>query len=214
MEGITYQYIVDYINQVQPEWEPEIVELERYAKENYVPIIQKEVSRFLYVLGLLKSPKTILEVGTAIGYSAIIFSKVISEDGLITSIERDDNMYEIASSNIKKFNLSDKIKVIKGDALEVLPKLYGEYDLIFIDASKGHYEEFFKEAERMIKKGGIIVSDNVLYKGMIANDDLVKRRNRTITNRMRSYLNRICNDEKYITSVLPIGDGVAISLKK
>lgn len=214
MENITYPWIVDYINTIQKEWGGELAELEEYAEKNYVPIVQKEVSRFLYVLGLLKKPKAILEIGTAIGYSAAIMAQTLNEDGKIVTIERDDTMYEQAVQNICKLGLKDKIEIIKGDAIEVLTNMDGEFDLIFIDASKGHYMEFFNHAKRMIKKDGLIISDNVLYKGMIANDELASRNKRTIVNRMRNFLQEISNDKEFETSVIPIGDGVALSLKR
>lgn len=214
MENITYPWIVDYINTIQKEWGGELAELEEYAEKNYVPIVQKEVSRFIYVLGLLKKPKAILEIGTAIGYSAAIMAQTLNEDGKIVTIERDDTMYEQAVQNICKLGLKNKIEIIKGDAIEVLTNMDGEFDLIFIDASKGHYMEFFNHAKRMIKKDGLIISDNVLYKGMIANDELASRNKRTIVNRMRNFLQEISNDKEFETSVIPIGDGVALSLKR
>jgi predicted O-methyltransferase YrrM len=214
MQGITYDYIIDYINSIQKEWDEPIVELEKFAEENNVPIIQKEVSKFLYVIGSVLKPSKILEVGTAIGYSAIIFSKFLKDNGKIITIEKSEKMWQEAEKNIEKFNLKDTITILKGDALDVLPNINESFDMIFIDASKGHYDEFFKFAKKYIRDGGMIISDNVLYKGMIATEDLVVRRKKTIVNRMRNYLNNLVNDEEFDTSILPIGDGVAISLKR
>lgn len=214
MENITYPWIVDYINTIQKDWGENLAELEEYAQQNHVPIVQKEVSRFLYVLGLIKKPKAILEIGTAIGYSAAIMAQTLAKDGKIVTIERDQIMYEQAVKNVDKLGIKDKIEIIKGDAIEVLTDLDGEFDLIFIDASKGHYMEFFNHAKRMIKKDGLIISDNVLFKGMIANDELASRNKRTIVNRMRNFLTEISNDKEFETSVIPIGDGIALSLKR
>lgn len=214
MEGITNQYIVDYINSVQPQWEAELSSLEEYAKLNNVPIIQKEASRFLYNIGRLKKPKRILEIGTAIGYSAIILSKTLSDGGEIVTIERSDKMYAQAEENIQKFKLQDTIKLYHGDALDIIGELQGKFDMVFIDAAKGQYSKFLDDALKLIDSGAVIVSDNVLFKGKIASPEKIERRNRTIFNRLREYLDRICNSGEFETSIIPIGDGIAVSIKR
>ena len=170
-----------------------------------------EVKAMLEVLCMLKKPLKILEIGTAIGYSASVMAKASPKEVKITTIERDSSMTQIALSNIQKASLDNNIRVIEGDALEVLPLLSSKYDLIFMDAAKGYYNEFFDFAINLLNDGGLLICDNVLYKGMTATDELVKRRQKTIVGRMREYLEMLCNHKKLKTSVIPIGDGVTIS---
>ena len=209
-EKINLDYITEYLHDVLPESKGHLLEMEEYAKANDVPIIHKEVKALIEVLCKLKKPLKVLEIGTAIGYSASVFA-LSSKSAKVVTIERDKEMSEMALSNFSKLNLSDRIKLIEGEALEVLPCLSFKYDLIFIDAAKGYYNEFFDVIIDLINDGGLIISDNVLYKGMTATDDLVKRRQKTIVGRMRDYLKMLCSHENLTTSIIPIGDGVAIS---
>jgi len=211
---INYDYINEYIRKTIKKSDGLLSELEDFAKENHVPIIQPEVAKLLLVVGRLVKPERILEVGTAIGYSAIILSSFLKPGGKIDTIERYELMIERASANIKKANLENTINIINGDAVDVLKNLDKKYDMIFLDAAKGQYPEFFPECMRMLKSGGLLFSDNVLYKGMIANDELVVRRKKTIVKRMRDFLTEICSNEELDTSIIPIGDGVALSYKK
>lgn len=211
---INYEYITRYIRETIKPNTGLLAELEEYAKLNHVPIIQPEVAAFLKVLGNMRRPARILEVGTAIGYSSILFSGFLQQKGIIDTIERNEDMIELARKNIKQAGLQNTINVIAGDALEVLTCLNKSYDMVFMDAAKGQYGEFLEQSKRMLVSGGILVSDNVLYKGMIATDDLVVRRKRTIVNRMRDFLKTLCEDETFETSIIPIGDGVALSYKK
>lgn len=212
MTNINNEYITEYIRGIIPVSDKIFHELEEYALENNVPIIEPEVAQFIRVIVKLTKPMKILEVGTAIGYSAIVFALAFP-DSKITTIERNDVMISQAEKNIKRNNLENRIKLISGDAKDILPSLEGEYDLIFLDAAKGQYIDFFDEGSRLLKKGGIIISDNVLFKGMVAADELVVRRKKTIVKRLRSYLDYINNIEGYTSSVLPLGDGVAITYK-
>lgn len=132
----------------------------------------------------------------------------------ITTIERDENMISIAKNNIVKYGFNDKIKILQGDCLEILPTIDEQFDLIFMDAGKGHYNHFLPHCMRMLKKDGMIIADNVLFRGMVASDDLVKRRKITIVKRMRSYLEMVSSDENLITSVIPMGDGIAITTRR
>ena len=211
-EKINYEYITEYLHQVLPENVGHLKVMEDYATANDVPIVHKEMKAFLEVLCKIQKPKKILELGTAIGYSASSMAIASGKDCHITTIERDSDMTTLAIENIEKLGLSEQIRVIEGDALEVLSCLSSKYDMIFIDAAKGYYNEFFDYAINLINDGGLIISDNVLYKGMIAEDDLVKRRQKTIVGRMRDYLIMLCNHDKLTTSIIPIGDGVAISI--
>ncbi len=211
---INYDYIVEYIRATVKPNNGLLAELEEFASVNHVPIIQPEVAALMKVIGQLKQPTKILEVGTAIGYSSILFSGYLKQNGVIDTIERNEEMIEIARKNIKLAGKQNTINVIAGDALDVLACLDKRYDMIFIDAAKGQYNEFFEQCKRMLVPGGLLVSDNVLYKGMIASEELVVRRKRTIVARMRDFLKTLCEDEGFETSIIPIGDGVALSYKK
>lgn len=211
---ICYDYINDYIRKTIKKNQGILKELESFAAENHVPIVQPEVAKLLQVLGKLARPRRILELGTAIGYSAVLLSGVLGPDGIIDTIDRYELMLESARENIKRAGLEERINIIEGDALEVLRCLDKKYDMIFLDAAKGQYGEFLPECLRMLSPGGLLVSDNILYKGMVASDGLVVRRKKTIVKRMRSYLDTICNMEELDTSIIPIGDGVAVSYKR
>lgn len=211
---INYDYINEFIRKTIKPNSGILKELEGYAHENQVSIIQPEVASLLVLLGRLLKPFRILEVGMAIGYSAILISDILAPGGRIDTIERNGRMIEIARKNIKTAGLEDSINIIDGDALVVLKCLERQYDMIFLDAAKGQYPEFLPECIRMLKQGGLLVSDNVLYKGMIANDELVVRRKKTIVRRMRYFLDSLCKDEGLDTSIIPIGDGVALSYKR
>lgn len=211
---ICYDYINEYIRKTIKMSEGILKELREFAEEHHVPIIQPEVARLLEVLGGILKPKRILEVGTAMGYSAILMSSFLEPGGKIDTIDRYELMIDRAKENIRRAGLEDVVNIIAGDAMEVLRCLDKRYDMIFLDAAKGQYIEFLPECLRMLNKGGLLVSDNVLYKGMVANDDLVIRRKKTIVRRMRDYLDSICGNEELETSIIPIGDGVAVSYKK
>jgi len=211
---INYDYITKYIRATIKPNVGLLAELEEYASQNHVPIIQPEVAALMKVIGNMKQPTRILEVGTAIGYSSILFSGFLKQNGIIDTIERNEVMIELARKNIKSLGLQNTINVIAGDAIDVLACLDKSYDMIFLDAAKGQYSEFLEQSKRMLVSGGILVSDNVLYKGMIASDELVVQRKKTIVTRMRSFLKTLCEDESFETSIIPIGDGVALSYKR
>ncbi len=204
----------EYIRSTLRKSEGLLKELEAYAAENHVPIVTPEVARLLVVLGRLVKPVRILEIGTAIGYSAILLAGTLAGGGRIDTIERQEDMILKARENIKRAGLENTIGIIAGDAEEVLRCLDKQYDMVFLDAAKGQYPEFLPDCLRMLKKGGLLVSDNVLYKGMIADEKLIVRRKRTIVNRMRSYLEILCEDPSLDTSILSVGDGVALSYKR
>lgn len=214
MSGITYDYMEEYIRGLIPETEGKLKDLEVFAKENGVPIAQKETIKFLEFMVSMKKPLRILELGTAIGYSAIIMHDAAGTNPHITTIERSEEMIKYAKENIKSFGLEDNIVIEEGDCLEILEKLQEPYDLIFMDAGKGHYNHFLPHCLRLLKDDGIIIADNVLFRGMVASDDLVKRRKITIVKRMRTYLELVSQDKSLITSVIPMGDGIAITRRK
>lgn len=214
MSGITYDYMEEYIRNLIPEREGTLKDIEVFARENGVPIVQKETGKFLEFMVSMKKPLRILELGTAIGYSSILMYEAAGTNPDIVTIERDENMINLAKINLEKFNLQDKIKIKEGDCLEILEELDEPFDLIFMDAGKGHYNHFLPHCLRLLKQDGIIVADNVLFRGMVATNELVKRRKITIVKRMRTYLELVSNDEELITSVIPMGDGIAVTKRR
>lgn len=197
-----------------PEGSGNLNRIKDYANKNNVPIIFPEVEQFIRVLLKISIVKNILEIGSAIGYSSLVMAESTPSNVRITTIEKRKDMYKIAKENINQSKYKDKVKIIEGDARDVIPELEEKYDFIFLDAAKGHYLEFFNDCTKKLNDEGIIVSDNVLYKGMIASDELVIRRKKTIVKRMRNYLEYISDLDGYITSVLPLGDGVSITYKE
>ena len=214
MSNIVNDKVENYIRETLKPSQGLLRDLELYAEENSVPIIHKEVADLLRVILKLKRPKKILELGCAIGYSSLFFADVLDGDVEIVTTERNPIMLERAQDNIKKAGMEDRIKILVGDAEEPLKDLEGTFDMIFIDAAKGHYKMFFDMLIGKLNHGGIVISDNILYKGMIASDDYVVRRKKTIVKRMRTYLDYICDLEGISTSLIPIGDGLAISYKE
>lgn len=189
-----------------------IEQIKEKALEDHIPIIMDDT---LEVVGKIledKKPDRILEIGTAVGYSAIRFSKYLSDNGYIDTIERDEERISEAKQNIKDLNLEEKIHIYEGDALEVLPTLTGPYDVVFIDAAKGKYPIFLSEALRMLASHGIIVADNVLYKGYVMSD-YNKHKQRTAVRGLRGFLKELTENENLTTEILEVGDGLAISKK-
>lgn len=188
------------------------VELEKIkvkALENHIPIIMDDT---LEVVGDLLNkikPKFILEIGTAVGYSAMCFSRYISEGGYIDTIEREHERVEEAKKNIELVGILDKINIIEGDAVEILPTINKKYDVVFIDAAKGKYPIFLKEALRLINKNGYIIADNVLYKGYVMSD-YNKHKQRTAVRNLREFIAEITKDPTLETKILEVGDGLAI----
>ena len=213
-DNINYEYIIRYLRDTIPQREGQLLEMERYAKENDVPISQPESIRLIEVLLKLMNAKNILEIGSAIGYSAIRMSR--ATDARVVTVELSEEMVSIAEKNIKEAGLSDKIQIIQGDGCKVLGEMQGEglFDVIFVDAAKGQYMELFEDCVRLLRKGGLLISDNILYKGMTATDELVVRRKITIVRRLRAYLEMLKNNKELSTSIVPIGDGVALSFKE
>lgn len=212
---IVDERMVTYIHSLETPENPLIEEIEQEALDTFVPIIRKETQSFLKVLLMMKKPLHVLEVGTAIGFSAILMSEYIPEDGHITTIEKYEKRIPIAKENFKRAGKEKQISLIEGDALEVMQSLEGSYDFIFMDAAKGQYIHYMPEAIRLLASGGILISDNVLQDGdIIESRYAVERRNRTIHSRMREYLYELKHNNALQTSILPLGDGVAFSVKK
>ncbi|HJD02561.1 MAG TPA: O-methyltransferase [Candidatus Mediterraneibacter excrementavium] len=212
---IVDERIVTFINSLDTKNSELLETIEREARADDVPIIRREMQSFLKVLLLLKKPANILEVGTAVGFSALLMSEYIPAGSRITTIENYEKRIPVARNNFRRAGKENRITLIEGDAAEVLKTLEGSYDFIFMDAAKGQYIHFLPEIMRLLPPGGCLVSDNVMQDGdVIESRFAVERRNRTIHARMREYLYELKHHEKLETSVIPLGDGVAVSVKK
>lgn len=214
-DAIVPPYITDYLRINSTHDDDFMHELEKYAKENSVPIVEPETAKFLSVLCDIKRPQKILEIGCAIGYSAILMSKSLAEGGKIATIEYDNEMVKLARDNIKRAGLSETISVIEADAKDYVSYIDDDevFDMIFLDGPKAHYVYMLDDCVRLLKKGGVLVSDNVLYKGMTAHDEHVIRRKITIVNRLREFIDTLMKHPQLKSSLLPLGDGVTVSVK-
>ena len=213
-DNINYSYIVDYIVNTVRESKGFLKELEDYADERFIPIIQREVKAFLAALLDFKRPKRILEVGSAIGYSSIFFSEHLRKGGEIITLEKDEKYAAIARENIKKAGKEHIIHLIEGAAEETITTVEGKFDMLFLDANKSQYRYYFDVIYPKLNEGGIIICDNILYKGMTANDKLLPRKHYAIVGHIREFLDFLCKHEGLTTSIIPIGDGMSISVKK
>lgn len=212
---IVDERMVTYIRSLEVPESAVIEAIEQEALRERVPIIRKEMQSFLKVLLMIKRPMRILEVGAAVGFSSILMSEYMPEGGHITTIENYDKRILIARANFKRAGKEEQIDLIEGDALEVMHGLEGPYDLIFVDAAKGQYIHYLPEVMRLLGTDGVLVSDNVLQEGdIIESRFAVERRNRTIHSRMREYLYELKHHDQLQTSIIPLGDGVALSVKR
>lgn len=212
---IVEERLVDYLHSLETENSEILEQIEREALNDGVPIIRKEMQSFLKVLLRIKKPLHILEVGTAVGFSAILMSEYVAENCKIITIENYEKRIPVARDNFKRAGKEAQITLIEGDAMEVLKGLEGSYDFVFMDAAKGQYIAYLPEVMRILSPEGILVSDNVLQNGeIIESRFVVERRDRTIHSRMREYLYTLKHHEELETSILPLGDGVALSIKK
>ncbi len=188
----------------------ELQKIKEKALEEHIPIIMDDTLEVVDKILKGTKPKKILEIGTAVGYSAMCFSEYLQEDGIIDTIERDEERIAEAKVNIEKVGVAEKINILEGDAVEILPTLTGKYDMIFIDAAKGKYPFFLKEALRMLEKDGVILADNILYKGYVMSD-YNKHKQRTAVRNLREYIHEVTEDPNLETEILEVGDGLAIS---
>ena len=212
---IVDERMVTYIRSLEVPESAVIEAIEQEALRDRVPIIRKEMQSFLKVLLMIKRPMRILEVGAAVGFSSILMSEYMPEGGHITTIENYDKRIPIARANFKRAGKEEQIDLIEGDALEVMHGLEGPYDLIFVDAAKGQYIHYLPEVIRLLGTDGVLVSDNVLQEGdIIESRFALERRNRTIHSRMREYLYELKHHDQLQTSIIPLGDGVALSVKR
>ena len=212
---IVDERIVTFINSLDTENSRILKDIEKEALSADVPIIRREMQSFLKVLLLMQKPARILEVGTAVGFSALLMSEYAPEGCRITTIENYEKRIPIARENFKRAGKEEEITLIEGDAADVLRDLEGEFDLIFMDAAKGQYIHYLPDVMRLLAEGGCLVSDNVMQEGVVIETRFaVERRNRTIHARMREYLYELKHRNDLVTSILPLGDGVAVSVKK
>lgn len=209
------QRTTEYIRSLEADYTPVLAQMEEEAVRDRVPIIRRETGSLLRTLIQLKHPRRILEVGTATGFSAILMSEVMPEGCTITTIEKYEKRIPLARANFRKAGKEDVIHLIAGDAAKVLETLEGSFDFIFMDAAKGQYIHFLPAVMRLLEPGGILISDNILQDGQLVESHYgVTRRNRTIHSRMREYLYTLKHMEELESTVLTVGDGVTISVKK
>ena len=207
--------IAVYLRSLESPENPLLEEIEQEALASYVPIIRKETQSLLKTLLTMLRPARVLEVGTAVGFSALLMSEYLPEGAHITTIEKYEKRIPIARQNFRRAGKEEQITLIEGDAMEVLRSLDGPFDFVFMDAAKGQYPHYLPEVLRLLTPGGVLMSDNVLQDGsLIESRFAVERRDRTIHSRMREYLFELKHREDLMTSILPLGDGVALTVKK
>ncbi|TCP54567.1 caffeoyl-CoA O-methyltransferase [Tumebacillus sp. BK434] len=203
--------LVAYLRGLVPARSPLLLELEQRAEAGFVPILDLETVSFLQVLLKIAKPRRILEVGTAIGYSALVMAGAC--EAQITTMERDPERAAEARANFAKAGLQDRIELLEGDALELIGGL-GHYDFVFLDAAKGQYPRFLELLDPHLETGGVLLSDNILFQGMVSGQEEVKHKLRTMVNRLREYNELLAHHPGYETTFLPLGDGVSLSVKK
>ena len=212
-DGLVYAHITEYMRKIRREKDSALGELERKAREEKYPVAEPETADLLEILCMIKQPKNILEIGTCIGFSSLLMLSA-TPDAKITTIERNPVMIPPARENFKRFNAENSIKLLEGDAVEILKTLpENSYDFIFLDAAKGQYPTFYKECQRLLQKNGVIVTDNVLFNGMVATGIPDIRRNKTIITRLDEFLNTLEQDADMKTVILPISGGVTVSVR-
>ena len=214
MNYVTDDYINSYLRTIQPHYDGVLGEKEKESRDAQVPVIPHETARLLSVLLTMKKPKNILEVGTAVAFSSGLMSRYLQDGGTITTIDRYELMLKDARKNIARMGLEDTIKILEGDAADILPTLTGPYDVIFLDAAKGQYSAFLPHCLRLLPVGGLLIVDDVLKGGDIAKTRFsVPRRQRTIHKRLRNFLWDISHNDALESSIVPIGDGLAVCVK-
>lgn len=212
---IVDERMLTFINSLDRGLTPFLEDLREKAEKDEVPIIRRNMQSFLRTWLTITKPTAILEIGTAVGFSAILMASYGDPTAKITTIEDFDRRIPVARENFRKSGYEDRITLLEGDAAEILPKLEGPYDFIFLDAAKGQYIRFLPEIRRMMRSGSVLIADNVLQGGdIIESHYIVERRNRTIYRRMREFLRVIEDDEGLESCVLPVGDGISISVAR
>lgn len=204
--------LTSYIHDLIPARDELLSAIEKRAAELYIPILDLETAQFLRVWLAAQRPQRILEVGTAIGYSAIVMAQAC--DAEIVTIERDEARAAEALHNIRSAGFADRVRLLQGDAFEILPTLQEEFDFVFLDAAKGQYPNFLQLVLRLLRNGGLLFSDNVFFQGLVSGPEHVKHKLRTMIVRLREYNRLIADHPQLETAFLPLGDGLAISIKK
>lgn len=210
LDNISYEQIFEYIDKFNFKRNDEMDNFRNQAQKDDIPIIKKDVENFLANFLKISKPEKILEIGCAVGYSSIFMSKVLDDNVVIDTLEINEDMFKKAKENISKFKLNN-INIILGDALDTIPNLNEKYDFVFIDASKGHYDEFYKLILKNLNKNAIIICDNILFRGHLClSKSEVPKRFRTIYNRMNLFFDNIKSDDTISYNLLPLGDGLLI----
>ncbi|MBR5318710.1 MAG: O-methyltransferase [Peptococcaceae bacterium] len=201
-----------FLRSLLPEEDAVLQEMRSYAEEHHIPVVDPEVGHLLHLLTGLIQPQSILEIGTAIGCSTLAMANAM-ETGSITTIELTEERHTMALGYFKRAGVADRIHAVLGDARELVPQLDRQYDMIFMDAAKGQYQEFLDIADRILKPGGLLVADNVLLNGWVVNLNYPRHRQKTMVYRMKAFLEQFKENTQYQCSVVPLGDGVALIRK-
>lgn len=212
MDEILYPAQRDYLKNLRMEDDPLILHMENYAKQNRVPILDQQSVQFLEQLIMIQRPKRVLEIGTAIAYSSIRIGRRLRKKSTLYTIEKSEDNLKLAKDNIAAAALEDKINLIFGDAIEVMPKLDKKFDLIFLDADKEDYQKLFDLAQPLLRKNGIIFVDNLLWYGFAAAKE-VPDNYKNSTNHIRKFNEMFMNQQNLLSSILPIGDGIGLAVK-
>jgi predicted O-methyltransferase YrrM len=212
---IVHDRITDYIKSLETDRGPLLGEIGKRARQEGIPVIREETAAFLQTMTAAVKPKAILEVGTAVGYSTLLMAQVMPSDCRIMTIEKYNKRIPVARKNFELAGETDRITLLEGDAEELLKGLSGPFELVFLDAAKGQYLVWLPAILKLMEPGGMLISDNVLQDGdIIESRYAVERRNRTIHSRMREYLYELKHSERLVTSIVPIGDGITVSILK
>ncbi|KUO50609.1 MAG: hypothetical protein APF76_08155 [Desulfitibacter sp. BRH_c19] len=206
--------LYEYLKKLVPKRDYLLKQMEQEGLEEKIPIAEPQTTGLLYLLAKMNHSKNVLEIGTATGYSTIWLARAVAPHGKVTTIEINQLRHRRAREYFQRAGLDSNITPYLGDALQILPQLRGEFDFIFMDAAKGQYIAFFEYVYRLLAPGGILVADNVLFKGMVVPGTKYPRRKRTIVVRLRKFLRMLNNHPNLVTSILPVGDGVALCLKE
>lgn len=191
---------------------PELDPVREIAAREETPVVSDTGAQLLRQLVLMTKPKRILEIGTAVGYSGLIM--LLSSDAVLYTVDFDADALEIARKNFEKYGMTDRVRIYEGDASDIVPMIEGEFDFIFLDGPKGRYYEFLPYIKKMMKPRSVLLADNVLYSGRMSGEDVVPKSKRTIADRLAIYINTITGDGDFITSILPVGDGMSLSIKR
>lgn len=212
---IVMQKVVDFMREGQRGFEGGLGEVEAYANERGIPVIPHETAKFIDFFTATMNPKYILEIGTAIGFSASLMAQHLQADGHLTTIDRYEKMYERAKENFRKLGLEDRITLIEGDAADVLPTLTGQFDLIFMDSAKAKYIEFYPECMRLLRKGGVLIIDDVFQGGTVLDDESeIPKRVRKIHRKLNELFDTVLNDPTHRSTLVPLGDGLLMVRKE